>query len=208
MVRRILSRFGACTLFAVVALTVLGFDRISKDIAVAALSNGTIVEFIPGVMDFRLVYNEGAAFGIFDGATAYFLISAGIISALILGYLVLSKRHTAVEVIALGLIFSGAIGNAIDRMTYGPVIDFFHTLFIDFPVFNVADIAITLGVPLFVIHLLFFSSSPLRVASNEDKDATTENGDVASEDPVEHEGDVKSGSEPAASSDTPTDVNG
>jgi signal peptidase II len=130
-------------------------DRITKSVAEAALAGGTIQPFIPGVIDFRLVYNTGAAWGMFEGARIPFLIIAALVVIGMLLFLLLERRHAVLEICGLALIAGGAIGNAIDRAATGKVVDFIHTLFIDFPLFNLADSAITVGFILFASYLLF-----------------------------------------------------
>jgi len=140
-----MKRQNALILFCVLLLVVLILDRVTKIIAIDVLTDGGPIAFIPSFMDFVLVYNTGAAFGLFEGGGAVFVIVAIISVLVILAYLFRAKQLRALVVVALGLIAGGALGNAYDRATSGAVPDFFRTLFIDFPVFNVADIALTVG---------------------------------------------------------------
>ena len=71
-------------------------------------------------------------------------------------YWILKKPTQKLFCVSLAMIFGGALGNAIDRIFYGFVVDFIETTFIDFPVFNIADIGITVGVALLMIHFIFF----------------------------------------------------
>jgi signal peptidase II len=134
---------------------VVVLDRLTKGLAVGALSGGRTQAVIPGVIDFQLVYNTGAAWGMFEGARVPFLIIAAVAVLAMVLYLLLGGRHTTFTLLGLGLVAGGAVGNAIDRALTGKVVDFIHTLFIDFPLFNVADSAITVGAILFVAALLF-----------------------------------------------------
>jgi signal peptidase II len=134
---------------------VVVLDRLTKGLAVGALSGGRAQAVIPGVVDFQLVYNTGAAWGMFEGARALFLVIAAVAVLAMVFYLLLGGRHAAFTLLGLGFIAGGAVGNAIDRALTGKVVDFIHTLFIDFPLFNVADSAITVGAILFVAALLF-----------------------------------------------------
>ncbi|MCL2530520.1 MAG: signal peptidase II, partial [Coriobacteriia bacterium] len=140
-----MKRQNALILFTVLMLVVLILDRITKIIAIDVLTDSGPIAFIPSFMDFVLVYNTGAAFGLFEGGGAIFVGVAIISMLVILIYLFKAKQLRMLVVIALGLIAGGALGNAYDRATSGAVPDFFRTLFIDFPVFNVADIALTVG---------------------------------------------------------------
>lgn len=154
------SRKIAFIVFTVVALMGIFLDRLTKSLAVIYLSDGHAEPFIPGVMDFSLIYNTGAAWGLFDGARVFFLVMMALALIGIVVYLSYFRRHTALQVIGLGLIAAGAIGNGIDRATTGEVVDFLHTLFISFPSFNIADSCITVGVILFIFVLFFGEPEP------------------------------------------------
>jgi signal peptidase II len=134
---------------------VIVLDRITKTLAVNALGGGAVRPFIPNFLDFQLVYNTGAAWGMLEGQRVLFLIIAAVAVAAMVLYLVFARRHAALTVLGLGLIAGGAIGNAIDRAMSGRVVDFIHTLFIEFPYFNIADSAITVGAILFMAAVIF-----------------------------------------------------
>ena len=140
------SRWVSVAAFAVVVTISVVLDRITKSLAEAYLASGP-QQFIPGFIDFTLVYNTGAAWGILDGARIPFIIIASI-------YMAAVRLHSALEIISFGLIAAGAIGNAIDRAFTGRVVDFIHPLFINFPLFNIADSSITVGFALFLLTLL------------------------------------------------------
>lgn len=99
--------------------------------------------------------NSGAAWGIFSDHTIYLTIFSGIATLLLIGFIVTSKRGLAS--FSFTLIIAGAIGNLIDRIRLGYVIDFIDTYIFgyDFPVFNVADMAVTVGVTFLIIYVLF-----------------------------------------------------
>ena len=78
----------------------------------------------------------------------FVLLAVGVM-AFVLVYLLRAPKISRLEVLGMGMVVGGAIGNAIDRLVFGFVTDFFATRFIDFPVFNVADIGITCGVAFF-----------------------------------------------------------
>lgn len=141
--------------FVCVIVVLVVLDQITKYLARTMLVPGEKVPVIPGVFDFQLVFNKGAAFGIFQNATAYFIVVAVIILAAIAIYLIKVKEHATLEVVGLALIASGAIGNCIDRIFFdGTVTDFIATAFMEFPVFNVADSGVTIGCILFILAFL------------------------------------------------------
>jgi len=133
------------------ALFALILDQLSKYIVSSSLDIGQSKDIIKGIFSVTLVYNTGAAFGIFKNQALFFII----ISILAIAFIaVLIKRKTgtlSLADFALGLILGGAIGNLIDRLRFGCVIDFLD--FKVWPVFNIADSAITIGVFLLIISM-------------------------------------------------------
>ncbi|MGO4960744.1 signal peptidase II [Jeotgalibaca porci] len=111
---------------------------------------------VPGFFSLFYIQNEGAAWGIFQGKMVFFYL----VTLIVVGYLVYmfqqEKNKTKLVGISFALILSGAIGNFIDRLLNGYVVDMFRLDFINFPIFNVADVCLTVGVVLMLIHVLFF----------------------------------------------------
>ena len=112
---------------------------------------------IPGFLGLRYVENTGAAFSILSGKQLLLILVTFIILGAITGLFIRSIRNGDHIVVRLSyaLIIAGAIGNFIDRVRYNYVVDFFEFLFINFPIFNVADMAIVSGVILLAIATLF-----------------------------------------------------
>jgi len=142
-------------IFAVVILILL--DQGTKLWALASLKpihNMTLVE---GFMDLTFVENRGVAFGMFSGQRWFILLLTCVIAAgLIWFYLALPQKQEYRPVrVSLVMILAGAVGNIIDRLFRGYVVDFFEFTFFDWPVFNVADIYVVAGVILFALMLLF-----------------------------------------------------
>ncbi len=128
------------------AAAVVVLDQLSKAWVRSALVPGEPVTLIPHVMDLSLVYNTGAAFSMGEGRGTLFVLICAVICV---ASCVLAWREMDMPpalVATLGCICGGGIGNAIDRVVAGRVTDFFATTFMDFAVFNVADIFITCGV--------------------------------------------------------------
>ena len=128
------------------AAAVVVLDQLSKAWVRAALVPCKPVTLIPHVMDLSLVYNTGAAFSMGEGRGALFVLICAVICA---GCCVLAWRERDMPpalLVTLGCICGGGIGNAIDRVVAGRVTDFLATAFMDFAVFNVADVFITCGV--------------------------------------------------------------
>lgn len=105
-----------------------------------------------GIFRFRLVHNTGAAWSMFSDSTFALGVFSVLVCLLLLLYLFkLAPDSSLGEVLGLALVFSGGVGNAIDRFALGYVVDFIEPVFIDFPVFNVADIGVTCGFAIFLI---------------------------------------------------------
>ena len=106
-------------------------------------------------VDIRLVHNTGGAWGIFSDSTFALGVFSLIVCAVLAGScLATLKASSFAQVVSFALIVAGGIGNAIDRFVQGFVTDFIEFSFIDFPVFNVADIGVTCGFALLVIALI------------------------------------------------------
>lgn len=147
----------AATLLAVVCIAWVVFDRATK----MHFDQFALGEHIAGpffdMFEFTLVHNTGAAWGLFDNATFALGVFSLVISVVIAVLaVVFARRSTALLSVASGLIAAGGIGNAIDRFTQGYVVDFINLTFMDFPVFNIADIGVTCGFVLLAVALLFF----------------------------------------------------
>ena len=141
--RKILNKYWILIL---VAAVVILLDQITKSIVRANLpfaASWTPFDFIP---IFRIVHweNTGAAFGMFQGGGVIFAILAVIVSIIIIFYFPQIPEKYVIMRIAVAMQMGGAIGNLIDRIRFGPVLDFIAVGV--FPVFNIADASITVGV--------------------------------------------------------------
>lgn len=139
---------------AILAAFLLLLDQLSKQIIVQTYHLHESTPVIPDIFSITYVRNFGAAWGIFSGKIwLLLLIAAVVVAAMIRFYNYLTEGYLERE-IALFVIFSGVIGNSIDRIWRGSVVDFFDFHYKNiwsYPVFNVADIAICVGVGLFVL---------------------------------------------------------
>ena len=139
---------------AVVVLIVV--DQFTKYWAVNALMDKPPIIWIKGVFELLYLENRGAAFGILEGQRWIFLISVVVVLGVIGAYygkIPDTKKYVPLRMVCIA-ICAGAIGNMLDRVINGYVVDFFYFSLIDFPVFNVADIYVTVSV--FVLILLIF----------------------------------------------------
>ncbi len=137
----------------IIVLSILLLDQGTKLLVSKSLSPHQSLPVIKGVLQLSLVHNRGAAFGLFKGGVLFFILTA--ILAVILIYLNLKKqgwRKISLPAVALGLVLAGALGNLIDRIVFGYVIDFLDLRI--WPVFNIADSAITVGAVLLGYSIL------------------------------------------------------
>lgn len=138
------------------ALGIVVLDQASKQAIVASFSLGDRLAVIPGFFNLTLAYNPGAAFSFLADAGGwqrhFFTVLALVVS---IGIIVMIRRHLAERrfCLQLTLILGGAVGNLIDRLIYGHVIDFIQVYYQNwyYPAFNVADSAICIGVGLMLL---------------------------------------------------------
>lgn len=144
-----------------IALTVLliGVDRATKLFVVSNFIPGEIFGEIPHVADFVYVRNTGAAFSVLSGRTEILSIISVVFLVAVVIYKIVKKPEGFMLNLAVVLLFSGAFGNAVDRIMYKYVVDFIDIKWFEFPVFNIADIAIVLGAIAAVICVMFFDKS-------------------------------------------------
>lgn len=131
--------------FWVVVCLIVALDQATKAAVRECVPTGGIT-LIPGILDVRLIRNTGAAFSIGEGAGVFFVVVAAAVVALALVVVWRQDDLPMPLAISISCVAGGGIGNMIDRIFYGSVTDFLATTFVDFPVFNVADIFVTVGV--------------------------------------------------------------
>jgi len=150
---------------AVVAVIVVAVDQLSK---LAVVRNVPILSrqsLIGDVVRLTHIRNPGAVFGLMKGAGTYFTFFSLVAASILIVVLYFAKRSSTMVKIALGLVLGGAVGNLIDRLRYGAVVDFIDIGVSDtlrWPCFNAADAAITVGVLLLLFNSLKVSR---RIAS-------------------------------------------
>ena len=139
------------TLFFTAALIAL--DQWSKYLAVIYLKGNKAVTVIPNFLGLRYIENTGAAFSMLSNSTG-FLIGVTSVALLIMAYFIFIKKSgLPFERFCFILIFAGGVGNLIDRIYNGFVVDYFEFLFMDFAVFNVADVFVCTGIGLYTVYV-------------------------------------------------------
>lgn len=140
---------------ALVAMIAVALDQITKALVVANIPLGGYAEAIPGFFHLTYIQNTGAAFSMLEGRRTFFLLITAVFLGIVI-YCVVKKVLTKPYLWILAVITGGAIGNLIDRLLYGYVVDMIALDFIDFAIFNVADIFVTCGAAVLVVYCLFF----------------------------------------------------
>lgn len=142
--------------FGGVALVWLCLDILTKNFFAGNYAENEVVTGpLLGLVRFHLVHNTGAAWGMFGDSTLMLGILSLVVCAVLVIYLFAFSPHASrMEAVGIALVVAGGLGNAIDRFTLGFVVDFIEPVFIDFPIFNVADIGVTCGFVLFLAGLL------------------------------------------------------
>lgn len=145
-----------------IAGTICILDQLVKALIVSTIPLYQTISVIPGFFNLTHIYNPGGAFGFLSGSTSelrhlFFLVASALAMGLILFLYIKTPIGQGLLEFGLSLIMGGAIGNMIDRIRIGKVIDFLDVYVKDihWPAFNVADSAITIGIGLFIYHLLF-----------------------------------------------------
>lgn len=137
-----------------IIVAIIAADQLSKSFAVTNLMNQASITLIERFLSFTYVENGGMAFGLLKNQRLFFIISTSIIAIVILYFVFKMYKKHMFAAICLSMIFGGAIGNLIDRIRFGYVIDFIHFRFFP-PVFNIADSAVVLGAIGLSIAILF-----------------------------------------------------
>ena len=139
------------------AIALIGIDQWTKALAITHLYEADRdITVIDGVFEFSFVKNPGAAFGMLKGQLWIFVPVTLLVCGFIVAMMVRSplRKYKLFDITCV-LILAGAIGNLIDRIVYGYVVDFLHCTFIDFPVFNFADCCVVIGCGLLFVFILF-----------------------------------------------------
>lgn len=140
------------------AAGILAVDQFTKYLTVLNIPLGGHQELIPGVLELTYVRNTGAAFSSFEGQQWLFLLIFLVFTGMLLWeYFRKNMGFTTFERWCIAAIYGGGLGNMVDRLRMGYVVDMIETSFMDFPVFNVADCFITCGCIALGIHLVLFN---------------------------------------------------
>ncbi len=142
------------------ALAIAGADQLTKYLTVANIPLYGDVPFLPGFLGFTYAQNTGAAFSALEGMRWLFVAIFAVLTVLILlEYFKTRLPFTTFERWCIVAIYGGGLGNVIDRVRLGYVVDMIKTQFMDFPIFNLADCFITCGCIALIGHILLFNKA-------------------------------------------------
>ena len=145
-------------LLAVFAAAIVAADQFTKYLTVANIALHEEIPFLPGILKLTYVRNTGAAFSSFEGMQWLFALVFAVFTALVLWeYFKKPMPFTKFERVMIAAVYGGGLGNMIDRVRLGYVVDMIETDFMRFPVFNVADCFITCGCIALMVSLVFFN---------------------------------------------------
>lgn len=143
-------------MFAVIAV-ILTLDLVTKYVFDDLLANGETVTVIPFLFNFKLVHNYGAAWGLLAGKQVFLIVLSIVFMAIFIFYYIKEPNKSWLLNITFGFLFAGCLGNLYDRLVFGYVRDFIQFDFWkSFPIFNFADVALCIGVVLFIIYLIIY----------------------------------------------------
>lgn len=143
-------------LYALIVVVFVALDQLVKYLVRANIALGEVVEFIPHLLGLTYVQNTGAAFSMLSEHTWLLTLVSAVASVAIAVAIWKNVLRHPVGKVILSLILAGAVGNLIDRALFGFVTDMFKTLFMNFAVFNVADICVVCGGIAMIVYVLFF----------------------------------------------------
>lgn len=141
-------------LIIVVGIILTVADQLIKLWALSSLEPIGSITIIENIFSLTYVENRGAAWGMMAGAKWYLIIMPIVIIVAAIAYLIIKKLSDPLLLWSVMLIVSGGLGNLIDRIFRGFVVDYLHATFIDFPVFNLADCCITIGAGLLILYVI------------------------------------------------------
>lgn len=140
--------------YFLISALLVGLDQWSKYLTVQNISLGETKEFIPGFLSLTHLRNTGAAWSLLEGKMIFFYVITVIVSVVIIYSLIKNYKKSIWYSVGLSFVLAGAIGNFIDRVRLGYVVDMLQTDFMNFPIFNVADSTLVVGVICIFIYLI------------------------------------------------------
>ncbi len=136
------------------SLFIIFLDQVSKFLVLSTLGFERSKNVIPNLLNFTLVKNKGAAFSLFSNSTSILTVASVLATLLLITIIFKSPPKSYWNFIGLAYLLGGTVGNGIDRLFKGYVLDFFELIPINFPIFNIADISINIAIVCFIVNII------------------------------------------------------
>jgi signal peptidase II len=163
-------------IFWLIALVGIIVDQLTKYLVVQNFpAIGDTFPILPGIFHFTYVINTGAAFSFFRGQVEILRWISLIVSLILIAFVWYTPKLSLIEQLGYGFILAGAVGNGIDRFLFGYVVDFLDFRLINFPVFNLADVSINIGV---ILLLIASFAPPSKTKRQSNREQEIENGEL------------------------------
>ena len=171
--KKVMKRWKMLCIDAILTALLIFIDQFSKHLAIVYLKDKPAIKLIDGVLELQYLENRGSAFGMLQNQKFFILFVGIVCMAVVLFFLFKlpnQKKFRIVHVL-IALIVSGGIGNMIDRLALGYVVDFIDFALIDFAVFNIADSFVCVGAGILILSLVLdiVSETKLAKASKDNK---------------------------------------
>lgn len=153
-------------IWLIISILIIIADQLVKYFVASGMSVGDTAFSVLNLFDITYVQNQGAAFSILSGKLSVLSLISVVFCVGVIVYWIKKKPAHPLLCTALTMMFAGAFGNAIDRIFRGFVVDYIQTTFITFPVFNIADIGITVGAALLVLYVILFDKEDKNAKNN------------------------------------------
>ncbi|CAM2760847.1 signal peptidase II [Dolosigranulum pigrum] len=142
-------------IYYIIAMILIGLDQLSKYLTVQEIALGEVVPVIPNVLSLTYIRNSGAAWSILEDQMIFFYVITVVVVGALIYFLHTEGKRSPIASTGIAFIMGGAIGNFIDRLHLKYVIDMIRLEFINFPIFNVADMALTIGVIILIGYIVY-----------------------------------------------------
>ena len=143
-------------IWLIISLLIAAADQLVKYLILSNAQIGETVFSLKPIVEITYVQNTGAAFSMLEGKVWILGIVSVLFCAAVIAYWIIKKPKHPLLCTSISMIFAGALGNAIDRLARGFVVDYIDAAFINFPVFNIADMAIVIGAGLFILYEILY----------------------------------------------------
>lgn len=143
-------------IWLIISVLILAADQLVKYLVSVNLQAGETAFSVLNIFDVTYVQNKGAAFSVLTGKMVFLSVISVLFCIAVIVFWIKKKPTHLLLCTSLSMLIAGAVGNGIDRIFRGFVIDYINLTFMNFPVFNIADIAVTVGAVLFILYIIIF----------------------------------------------------